>query len=288
MSPNIAHGMLQLGVERLLGRYPLLGGVAASWTRVEDASIGTMGVGFCEEQGWLLYYAPDFLRSLTLAQLTGVLLHEVRHIVYDHVFQGPDRFPDRNALIIAQETVVNEDMPEELPPGAVLLQNYPRLPRNENTEQRYRRLAKRNRKQPPQHSQPNVTGASKKAKGGAGGASTGSKKGGSTVPTSSTKKSSAKGNSTPTTDATGTDCHGRWQQAKKHEEHARSALVDTIGSLLASGVKPSEYEKIEIENASKDRGLHPGSGMSLIAEGLASTCFLIWLLGLRLMKHKSS
>jgi hypothetical protein len=46
---------------------------------------------------------------------SGVLLHEVHHVVFGHVVADPDDFPDRWARIVAEEVTVNEFVTEPLP-----------------------------------------------------------------------------------------------------------------------------------------------------------------------------
>jgi predicted metal-dependent peptidase len=92
----------------------------------------------------LLSYAPDFVLSITLAELGGVLLHECHHVIFNHMSMKPKDFPDHFALTVAQEVTVNEFIREPLP-GGVLLKDFPQLPPNESTEERYRRLFDPNR-----------------------------------------------------------------------------------------------------------------------------------------------
>ena len=45
MRDLIASGKMKMAIERLVARYPILGGIAAQWTHIEDRSIGKMGIG---------------------------------------------------------------------------------------------------------------------------------------------------------------------------------------------------------------------------------------------------
>jgi len=131
-------GKLRIALERLLWRYPLLGGLVATWDYRPMGS-DTMAVGM-NDQGFILYYCPDFVAETSIDQLVGVLHHEVRHILYGHVMMDPDEFADEEALLVAQETTVNEGLPEPLPEGAVRLEDFPELPPDEDTLTRYDRL----------------------------------------------------------------------------------------------------------------------------------------------------
>jgi len=52
-------------------------------TRVEDASVGTMGVGLKDGRVYL-YYSPAFIDKLTHSELCAVMEHEVLHLVLEH------------------------------------------------------------------------------------------------------------------------------------------------------------------------------------------------------------
>jgi hypothetical protein len=65
-------------------------------------------------------------------------------------------FPDRDALVIAQEVSANEFIREPLPGEPIRLENYPQLPPNEDIVTRYMRLV-RDRRQRTEH--PEGTGS---------------------------------------------------------------------------------------------------------------------------------
>lgn len=297
MNDLLAHGILKLGLERFLAMFPLLGGILASWTLVEDASVKTMAIGYSEHDGWRIYFAPAFVKQLpSLDQLVAVLLHEARHAIYDHCFQTEEDFPDSKALIIAQETVVNERMPVPLPPGALLLENFPGLPADECTEDRYHRLAKQGGapKMPASQGNKNYSGThqgtepsrpnrnknagSEQTPNGSNIGGKGKQKGhgqasGNSAPGGSgsdkgTDAEHGKGSEPSAQDPEPLDDHGRWNEVQQHASQALSDLAHTIDALIEQGVKPSEYELVEIEHASKQRGLTPGQGMSLLARAL--------------------
>lgn len=108
-----AEGKLKIAVLRLLGKYPLFGGLVATWKIRELNDIQTMGISM-DGDGFELVYNAEFVTSLPLDQLVAVLHHEARHAVYGHVFLDPDDFEDADALTAAEETVVNENLPLSL------------------------------------------------------------------------------------------------------------------------------------------------------------------------------
>ena len=133
-------GKLRVGIDRLLCRYPLLGGIVATWEH-RSGGTDTMAIGMSDE-GFILYYCPAFVTSLGIAELVGVLHHELRHIVFGHLLMEPADYPDEEALTIAQEVTVNENLSERLPSGALRLDDYPGLKADEDTPTRYRRLCR--------------------------------------------------------------------------------------------------------------------------------------------------
>jgi len=76
-------------------------------------------------------------------ELEGVLHHEVNHVLFGHILHQPEPDEDRRARVIAQEVTCNEWVSEPLPGDPVLLDAFPFLPANEDTETRYDRLARR-------------------------------------------------------------------------------------------------------------------------------------------------
>ena len=139
MSNAAARSRIELAVKRLGCNYPLHAGILALWGIEESAAVSTMGVGFRGNR-LCLVFAPDFVESIGMNELEGVLHHEVNHVMFDHVFHEPEANEDENARIVAEEVTVNEWVPEPLPGKPVLLSQYPFLPANETTEIRYRKL----------------------------------------------------------------------------------------------------------------------------------------------------
>jgi predicted metal-dependent peptidase len=134
-----AEGRVRLATERLMVKYPFHAAMLGRMRLTPDTKIDTMAVMMSGE-AVLLLHNPTFVLGLPIAQLGGVLLHEVHHVLFRHLVMDPKMFPDRAALIIAQEVTVNEWVHEPLPGSPVLLKDYPELPARESTQQRYDRL----------------------------------------------------------------------------------------------------------------------------------------------------
>jgi predicted metal-dependent peptidase len=147
-----------LARDRLMQRYRFHAAIVHHMELTKKESIKTLAVcvgrGKAEEEGFivLLLYNPDFVMRLKLNELVGVLLHEVHHVLFGHLSMTRKDFPNRNALVIAQEVTVNEFVKEPLPENikdddgkvifekAIFLDAYPELPEMESTLQRYERL----------------------------------------------------------------------------------------------------------------------------------------------------
>jgi predicted metal-dependent peptidase len=137
-----ASGRLQIARRRMATDYPFHATLLAD-SRFECApSINTMAVTVRAASVTILYN-PDFVLACSWDELCGVLHHEVNHVILGHIHQTPDEFPDRQALVIAQEVTANEFVREPLPGRPITLQDIPDLPPGESTPQRYRRLCTR-------------------------------------------------------------------------------------------------------------------------------------------------
>ncbi len=144
---RVAAGAMKTAVRRMFKEYPLFAGLLERCVFSEDAEVQTMAVTIRGGSVWLLH-APEFVLSCTADQLMGALHHEVHHILFEHLLLDPGLYPDQEALIIATEVTANEWVKEPLPGNPILLENYPGLPANEDTDKRYRRLARRKPKAP--------------------------------------------------------------------------------------------------------------------------------------------
>jgi predicted metal-dependent peptidase len=135
-----ALGKVEIAQQRMLQQYPFHARFIAAWQLHPTAAVQTMGVTV-QNGTILLYFNPAFAVACSLPELMGVLHHEVNHLLFDHVFTDASRYPDRQALTVAQEVTVNEFVAEPLPGTPIVLAHFPQLPAYENTDKRYQRLA---------------------------------------------------------------------------------------------------------------------------------------------------
>jgi hypothetical protein len=137
-----AEGRLRLARDRLAARYPfhlaLLGRMRVQ-DRPPGSGVDTLAVA-AEGEELVLLYSPQWVLSVSVAELAGTLLHEVNHVVFGHLGMLAEDYPNRAALTIAMEVTANEFVHEPLPGSPVLLADYPALPPGESTAERYRRL----------------------------------------------------------------------------------------------------------------------------------------------------
>src|SRR5262249_13160338 len=102
-----ALGKIRLGIDRLAGKYPFHAAVLNRFRPRARPEVGTMGVTVVGD-AVVLYFNPEFVLAVSIAELTGVLLHEAHHVVFGHVLADPVDFPDSWARTVAQEVTVNE------------------------------------------------------------------------------------------------------------------------------------------------------------------------------------
>ncbi|MDB4945822.1 MAG: hypothetical protein JWP97_5356 [Labilithrix sp.] len=107
---------------------------------VEDATVATMAVGITVAGEVALFYAPVFVLGLTVEQRMGVLLHEVHHVLFDHLHPPPDA-AGATSWTLACEATANEWIPYDLPDPVTI--DELGLPPRESTHERYARLARR-------------------------------------------------------------------------------------------------------------------------------------------------
>lgn len=96
--------------------HPFFGYLALTLEPVEKKELNppTMGT-----DGYHLYYHPDFLKSLPVSQLQGVIAHEIMHLVLNHLARRQTREPKR--FNVAADLAVNPLVLREfsLPPGCL-------------------------------------------------------------------------------------------------------------------------------------------------------------------------
>jgi predicted metal-dependent peptidase len=77
-------------VTQLVVRHPFFGSVCLSVKVAPDPTIPTM----CTD-GTSILWSPSFVDEMTQDECTGVLAHEVMHIVMKHMLRRGERKPDR-------------------------------------------------------------------------------------------------------------------------------------------------------------------------------------------------
>ena len=248
-------GRVKCAILRFAHKYPLLGAVLASFTVCCDASVETMAVGMVGSLLYL-YYAPDFVRAITLDQLIGVIHHEVRHVVFGHIFLDPADFADPRALTVAEEITVNENLPEDLPGTPILLSQFKGLPKNEDTLTRYARLAKAGALPPPAGAQ----GGTSTTKSGGNSSATAPNQ---NAPSSAAKKAGkAKANAANIAQAQAG--HARWVQIRGQAPFAKAVIQSTAAAAAAQLPAVSDYDQIVIDEVVRACGSDPGAFKSTV------------------------
>lgn len=240
---------IRLAIDRLGAEYPLHAGILAQWNLEKSATVQTMGVGFAGNRLRLIYSA-DFVESINLEELTGVLHHEVNHVVFEHCLHEPEEKEDGCARTIAEEVTANEWVPEPLPGAPVLLAQYPFLPANESTDKRYRRLCKRQSSAKPGGSRSRSAKPSLAVAGGGAGQGCIAQPG--ACPAC---------NGVPTVDD-----HATWSEIRKDKAVvARAAKMDI--AIAMGNLNERQREKVSkpfagiAQAAAKASGFEPGVGI---------------------------
>ena len=204
---RMAMGMMALAQKRLIHDYPFHAHFLATWKVTPTDTVNTAGITV-RDGAVHLFYSLAFVVECSLPELGSVLVHEINHVVFEHVFNDPADYPDRYALMVAEEVTVNEWVTGPLPAGAITLDRFPDLPANEDTLMRYKRLAK-----PKQPSSPEPGNCAPEEAAGV-------PKGGSSVPktdTSVPKNGIAVPNSPVPGNLQPFDDHSLWAEARESE-----------------------------------------------------------------------
>jgi len=142
---------VDLAIRELMAMRPFHWALLASTILVEDPGVGTMAVGLTVEGRIALFFGPSFVLSISSEQLCGVLVHELNHVILDHLRECPGPISTRDAdavtrhgwaWVIACEVTANEYVPYPLPGNPVTIEQFG-LPPAESTYERYRKLCKR-------------------------------------------------------------------------------------------------------------------------------------------------
>lgn len=131
---------LSKSIDVLARTMPFHAELMSSWTAKADPEVKTCGV-FWEHGALQMRYAPSWFDSLSIPEICGVLVHECLHVLFGHVDFVPDEAVDRQALVIAAETTVNEFVKSfPLPGNPLRIEQFPQLAPLQSTMERYRLL----------------------------------------------------------------------------------------------------------------------------------------------------
>ena len=114
MEDNIEHTMLKAKIE-LMTKSVFISTICLSVRHIITTSVPTAATN-----NTTIFYNPDFIAKLTVAQLAGLIAHECWHIAYQHLSRRGDRDPER--WNYAGDYIINwmlTDMGFELPPGGL-------------------------------------------------------------------------------------------------------------------------------------------------------------------------
>jgi len=110
---RLARGRLEA-----LGVMPYLAQALTAMTFYEVADLGTIGI----DDRFRVYVDPSVVRSWSIAQLAGALLHEANHVLRGHHARAPYLGANHKAWNIAGDLEINDDLLAaqiELPDGAL-------------------------------------------------------------------------------------------------------------------------------------------------------------------------
>lgn len=243
-----AEGKIQVAINRLAADYPFHVKVLEQFKTMVRPEVNTMGVTVAGSD-ILLLHNPAFVLEISARELGGVLLHEVHHVVLEHVLADPEDYEDDWARVVAEEVTVNEFVKEPLPGEPIVLANFPDLPRLESTRRRYDRLKKIKRRQPI--SSPSPFGLPQPGDGG--GQKSPPESSDLSRPTAQAKKGKGDPHKGPSdSKAPGPheglqtlDDHRVWQEARKDPDRARAAIRNVLQqAALAVGLEqiPAEFQ----------------------------------------------
>jgi len=149
--PCRALASISAAIERLLFGLPLHWVLLTAVKVVEDTNVPTVALGLVRSsraRQILLSCNPGFVNGLTRDECCGVLVHEINHVILDHLLPPWNARPtaptdkDRIAWTIACECTANEYVPFPLPGTPMTIEAY-RLPPGESTLVRYKKLRRR-------------------------------------------------------------------------------------------------------------------------------------------------
>lgn len=247
-----ADGKIRLALDRLADRYAFHVALLQQFTIQPRPEVGTMGVALGANGKLLLLHNPEFILATRFDELTGVLLHEVHHVLFHHLATDRTDFPDEWARTVAEEVTCNEFIFESLPEGAITLAQFPALPSGESTAQRYQRLCKVKRRFPIQSPQ-----AAPLDSGRPGGRPA--------------KAAGASGKGPAPTGARTVDDHSVWGEALPNPEAHLAAVRDAVQQAVLEAGTDQLPEALQAAVAGLGVGTATGTEQYLLQGGQSGT-----------------
>ena len=136
-----ARAVLDEAIAALMLDRPLHWALLDAAHLVEDTATETMAVGVTTQGEIALFYGPAFVLRISPEERKGVLLHEIHHVLFDHLHPAPEPAPNATAWTLACEVTANEYVPYPLPEPITIEEL--ELPPGESTKARYERLKAR-------------------------------------------------------------------------------------------------------------------------------------------------
>jgi predicted metal-dependent peptidase len=220
-----SEGKIRICIQRLLDSHPFHASILERFKVAARPDVATMGVTVSGGDV-LLFYNCDFVLNTPIEQLTAVLLHEVHHVLFNHIFADRANFPDDWARTIAEEITANEFIPQPLPEQAIRLEQFPHLPPMQSTNERYVQLTgqrDRQRLVPPQDWAPDIGTAGQTSGRSRQAAPPAQQVGPRTDDVTRGRRDA--GNCI-------IDDHGVWQEAQKEPEKAQKAVEDLVREAI--------------------------------------------------------
>lgn len=138
---NNSMNSLERITTKMLSERPFFGILMQQINTVFTERVPTLGITFSKEtKKFVMYINKKFLNSLSLDEAVAVLLHELHHILYKHVFYNVEKH-DLKRWNIAMDISVNQRI-VNLPKEAIFLENFKDkngkpFPKNLLTEEYY-------------------------------------------------------------------------------------------------------------------------------------------------------
>lgn len=110
MGKNIMFELIYLARIRLAYQRPYLSSIIYSMNIVEESRCNTIAV----DKHWRLYYNPEYCKSISLEELTGIFYHEVLHLIRSHFSRGVAINANPSIWNIAADCEINDDIIEEI------------------------------------------------------------------------------------------------------------------------------------------------------------------------------